>query len=65
MARFSAWAACYDEENAARYVGMGAKFVLTGSDHSYMMMGATQRSHFFSALPTAPAEARKKDKKKA
>jgi 2-keto-3-deoxy-L-rhamnonate aldolase RhmA len=41
----------YDEENAARYVGMGALFVLTGSDHSYMVMGAGARSGFFAGLP--------------
>src|ERR1700759_4441200 len=45
----------YDEENAARYVGMGARFLLTGSDHSYIMSGATQRSSFFVGLPGAPA----------
>ncbi len=59
----------YDEENASRYVGMGARFILTGSDHSYMVMGADQRVNFFNTLPTAPAEPadagkrkRKKDK---
>jgi len=41
----------YDEENASRYVGMGAKFVLTGSDHSYIMTGANERSGFFAKLP--------------
>jgi 2-keto-3-deoxy-L-rhamnonate aldolase RhmA len=41
----------YDEENASRYVGMGARFVLTGSDHSYIVMGATARSGFFTGLP--------------
>jgi 2-keto-3-deoxy-L-rhamnonate aldolase RhmA len=45
----------YDEENASRYVGMGARFVLTGSDHSYIVMGASARSRFFAKLP--PAEA--------
>lgn len=43
----------YDEENAARYVGMGAKFVLTGNDHSYMLMGGEIRSSFFNHLPGA------------
>ncbi len=43
----------YDEENATRYVGMGAKFVLTGSDHSYIMAGANARSGFFAKLPGA------------
>ena len=56
----------YDQENAARYVGMGARFVLTGSDHSYVLMGAGTRSGFFNALPTAVDEggSGKKRKKK-
>lgn len=40
----------YDEENAARYVGRGARFILSGSDHSYMLSGANQRAQFFGAL---------------
>jgi 2-keto-3-deoxy-L-rhamnonate aldolase RhmA len=40
----------YDEENACRYVAMGARFLLTGSDHSYIMSGANQRSAFFKGL---------------
>ncbi len=44
----------YDEENAARYVAMGARFVLTGSDHSYLTTGAGQRSAFFKGLPAGP-----------
>ena len=43
----------YDEENASRYVGMGARFVLTGSDHNYLLMGANARSSFFTGLPPA------------
>ena len=45
----------YDEENASRYVGMGARFVLTGSDHSYIMTGANARTAFFTALPAQAA----------
>ncbi len=44
----------YDEENASRYVGIGARFILSGSDHSYLMAGADNRAAFFSALPSAP-----------
>lgn len=44
----------YDEVNAARYVGMGARFLLTGSDHSYIFSGANQRSAFYNHLPGAP-----------
>ncbi len=44
----------YDEVNASRYVGMGARFILTGSDHSYLMAGADNRSGFFNNLAGAP-----------
>ncbi|HEX2941718.1 MAG TPA: aldolase/citrate lyase family protein [Rhodopila sp.] len=44
----------YDEENASRYVAMGARFLLTGSDHSYIVSGAGQRVRFFNDLPDAP-----------
>jgi 2-keto-3-deoxy-L-rhamnonate aldolase RhmA len=44
----------YDEENASRYVAMGARFLLTGSDHSYLVAGAGQRVSFFNGLPAAP-----------
>jgi 2-keto-3-deoxy-L-rhamnonate aldolase RhmA len=44
----------YDEENATRYVAMGARFLLTGSDHLYISTGANQRTHFFTGLPGAP-----------
>ena len=40
----------YDTENASRYVGMGCRFVLTGSDHSYLIAGATERSDFMRGL---------------
>jgi 2-keto-3-deoxy-L-rhamnonate aldolase RhmA len=54
----------YDEENASRYVGMGALFVLTGSDHNYMLMGANARSGFFTGLPSmAGAASGKKGKR--
>ncbi len=45
----------YDEVNAVRYVGMGARFLLTGSDQSYILSGANQRSAFFNHLPGTPA----------
>ena len=44
----------YDEENASRYVAMGARFLLTGSDHSYVTAGAGQRIAFFTGLPDTP-----------
>ena len=53
----------YDEENASRYVGMGAQFVLTGSDHNYILLGANARTGFFNALPRAVGEPGKKNKR--
>ncbi|WP_428486131.1 HpcH/HpaI aldolase family protein [Rhodopila sp.] len=44
----------YDEQNASRYVGMGARFLLTGSDHSYIVTGAAQRVSFFNRLAGVP-----------
>ncbi len=34
----------YDEANAARYIEAGARFVLTGSDHNFLLAGAQARS---------------------
>lgn len=34
----------YDAEAATRYIRLGARFVLTGSDHSYLLAGARARS---------------------
>lgn len=36
----------HDQENASRYLGMGAKFILSGSDHAYMMQGGSARTAF-------------------
>jgi 2-keto-3-deoxy-L-rhamnonate aldolase RhmA len=55
----------YDEEHASRYVAMGALFVLTGSDHNYLLMGANTRSGFFTNLPAAASGEKKKRNKKA
>jgi len=53
----------YDEEHASRYVAMGARFVLTGSDHSYLTMGAGVRSGFFAGLPVTSASPGGKNKR--
>jgi 2-keto-3-deoxy-L-rhamnonate aldolase RhmA len=39
-----------DNEDAARYVKMGCRFVLTGSDHSYVIAGALEKSKFVRGL---------------
>lgn len=40
----------YDQQWAARYVGMGARMVLAGSDHSLLLEAARTRSGFLRAL---------------
>ncbi|MBX9698259.1 MAG: aldolase [Acetobacteraceae bacterium] len=42
----------YDETHAAAYIRMGARFLLSGSDHNLLMAGATARSQFLRGLPT-------------
>jgi 2-keto-3-deoxy-L-rhamnonate aldolase RhmA len=40
----------YDEVVAAEYIGMGARFLLSGSDHNLLLAGATARSKFLRGL---------------
>lgn len=39
-----------DDENARRYIGMGARFIGTGSDHSYIVAASAERARFFRGL---------------
>ena len=41
----------YDETHAGAYIKMGARFLLSGSDHNLLMAGATARSKFLRGLP--------------
>jgi 2-keto-3-deoxy-L-rhamnonate aldolase RhmA len=41
----------YDQEVAARYLGMGARFVLAGSDHNLLLDAMTRRAQFLRGLP--------------
>jgi 2-keto-3-deoxy-L-rhamnonate aldolase RhmA len=47
----------YDQENATRYIGMGARFILSGADHSYIMAGASARTAFLREVPLANGKA--------
>ena len=38
-----------DNEDARRYIGMGCRYVLTGSDHSYVIDGARAKAAFMRA----------------
>jgi 2-keto-3-deoxy-L-rhamnonate aldolase RhmA len=42
----------YDEIHAAAYIKLGARFLLSGSDHNLLMAGATARSRFLRGLQT-------------
>jgi 2-keto-3-deoxy-L-rhamnonate aldolase RhmA len=41
----------YDQEVASRYVGMGARMVLAGSDHNLLLEAATRRAAFLRDIP--------------
>jgi 2-keto-3-deoxy-L-rhamnonate aldolase RhmA len=49
------------DEDAARYVGMGARFITGGSDHGFLVSGAAAHAKFLRGLKVG--EATKKDRK--
>jgi len=40
----------YDQEVASRYIGMGARLILSGNDHSLLLDAATRRAQFLRGL---------------
>jgi 2-keto-3-deoxy-L-rhamnonate aldolase RhmA len=53
------------DEDSARYIGMGSRFITTGSDHGYIVAGSTARATFLRGLSVGePGKPRKKDGKK-
>jgi 2-keto-3-deoxy-L-rhamnonate aldolase RhmA len=61
--KFMGMGGVYDQENAARYISMGAQFILSGSDHNYVLAGANARSTFLRSIqPAAVVEPKKKAK---
>jgi 2-keto-3-deoxy-L-rhamnonate aldolase RhmA len=40
----------YDETTAKDYIGLGAQFLLSGNDHSFLMAGAAARAKFLRGL---------------
>jgi 2-keto-3-deoxy-L-rhamnonate aldolase RhmA len=40
----------YDEKVAPEYIRLGARFILSGSDHAFLMAGASQRAKFLRGL---------------
>ena len=57
--KFSGMGGVYDVENSRRYVAMGAQFILSGADHSYIMAGAKARTDFLRTIEVAPPAAKK------
>jgi 2-keto-3-deoxy-L-rhamnonate aldolase RhmA len=43
----------YDQEVASRYIAMGARLVLAGSDHNLLLDAATRRAEFLRSVPLA------------
>ncbi len=48
--KFAGMGGVYDQENARKYISMGAQFILSGSDHNYLMAGASARSAFLRGI---------------
>jgi 2-keto-3-deoxy-L-rhamnonate aldolase RhmA len=48
-----------DDENARRYMGMGARFITSGNDHSFIVSGSIERAKFFRDLAGEAAQSRK------
>ena len=43
----------YDQEVASRYIGMGARIILAGSDHNLLLDAATRRAQFLRSIALA------------
>jgi 2-keto-3-deoxy-L-rhamnonate aldolase RhmA len=54
------------DEDSKRYIGMGSRFITTGSDHGYVVAGSLARSTFLRGLTVGGAapKGKKKDGKK-
>jgi 2-keto-3-deoxy-L-rhamnonate aldolase RhmA len=48
--KFMGMGGVYDQENAPRYIKLGARFVLGAGDHQLLLAGATARAAFLRAL---------------
>jgi len=52
-----------DDEDAVRYVGMGARFITSGSDHGFLVSGAAARAKFLRGLKVGEGEVGRKNRK--
>lgn len=53
--KFAGMGGVYDNALMERYIGLGARFILGGSDLSFLMAGAKARSSFLQGLVLKPA----------
>ena len=52
--KFAGMGGVYDNALMERYIGLGARFILSGSDLSFLMAGAKARSAFLQSLAVKP-----------
>jgi 2-keto-3-deoxy-L-rhamnonate aldolase RhmA len=52
-AKFPGMAGVYNEPLMQRYIGMGARFILSGNDAAFLMASAGQRTGFLRKIHTA------------
>jgi 2-keto-3-deoxy-L-rhamnonate aldolase RhmA len=52
--KFAGMGGVYDHALMERYIGLGARFILSGSDLSFVMAGAKARSNFLHGLSIKP-----------
>jgi hypothetical protein len=45
-----------DDADARRYIGMGSRFITTGSDHGYIVAGSLARAKFLRGLAVGGAD---------
>ncbi|MBV9249549.1 MAG: aldolase [Acetobacteraceae bacterium] len=53
-----------NDADAERYIGMGSRFITTGSDHSYIVAGSIARANYLRGLKVGNLDALKNDHKK-
>jgi 2-keto-3-deoxy-L-rhamnonate aldolase RhmA len=47
------------DEDSARYIGMGSRFITTGSDHGYIVAGSRARAEFLRGLKVGKSKKKK------
>ena len=53
-----------DDTDARRYIGMGARFIGSGNDHSFIVAGSMERAKFYRGVVAAVGGKAKDAKRK-